>query len=104
VSDARNVFVGMGLTWSWARDEYAGTVVKVSIDQRVIFFKQDRPLGRGKGLGPAYLFVEGRGLQEYEARLEGNQYVMVLNGRPVELGVRRWRTIPAGSQSETVRE
>jgi hypothetical protein len=82
----------MGLTFHFAQDQYAATVARVSEDEQRIWFRQDRPIKKERGLGPAYLFVEDPDAPEFEARLERGAYVLNVEGHrtPIELGVRRW--------------
>ena len=85
-------FVGMGLTFFFKEQVYAGTIVRISDDFQSIFFVQDRPhIPKGNG-GRAFIFTTGRG-SAYEARHEARGYVW--EGRLVQLGVRRWATTPA---------
>ncbi len=85
-------FVGMGLTFLFKEQVYAGTIVRISDDFQSIFFVQDRPhLPKGNG-GRAFIFTSGSG-SACEARHEARGYVW--EGRLVQLGVRRWVTTPA---------
>ena len=84
-------FVGMGLTYYFKENAYAGTIVRVSGDLQAIFFVQDRP-HRARGAREAFIFTPGNG-SAYEARHEPRGYVW--QGRVVLLGVRRWGEAPA---------
>lgn len=85
-------FAGMGLTYFFKEQVYAGTIVRISDDFQSIFFVQDRPhIPKGAG-GRAFLFTTGRGAA-YEARHAARGYEW--EGRLVLLGVRRWATTPA---------
>lgn len=91
---ANDVHVGMGVTVRFVNDEYAATITRVSADARTVWFRQDRPVQRKRGLGePAFLFVEGAG-SEWEATLgDDGAYYWTMNGARLELGVRRWRCV-----------
>ena len=82
-------FVGMGLTFFFKEQVYAGTIVRVSDDFQRIFFVQDRPHPPSKVALTAFIFTPGSGAA-YEARHSPRGYVW--EGRPVLLGVRRWVT------------
>jgi hypothetical protein len=84
-------FVGMGLTYRFKEQVYAGTVVRVSDDLQSIFFVQDRPHSQAPCSPKAFVFTPGSG-QAYEATLGPEGYVW--DGGLVVLGVRRWVTTP----------
>jgi hypothetical protein len=87
-------FVGMGLTYHFKEQVYAGTIVRISDDFQSIFFVQDRPhLPKGSSLR-AFIFTSGGG-SACEARRDARGYVW--EDRPVQLGVRRWVTTPLTS-------
>jgi hypothetical protein len=84
-------FVGMGLTFFFKEQVYAGTIVRIADDLQSIFFVQDRPhTPTGKRL-QAFVFTPGGG-SAYEATRDARGYVW--NDRLVQLGVRRWVTTP----------
>lgn len=98
------LYVGLGLTFHFAKDEYAATVTHIADGGRAIWFRQDRPVKRTRGLGAAFIFVEDPEAPEFEARLEGGVFVLNVDGhrRPIELGVRRWYSAPLESGADAV--
>jgi hypothetical protein len=52
------VYVGMGLTFLWGADSYAATITRISDEGRSIWFRQDKPLKKKRGLGAAFVFVQ----------------------------------------------
>jgi hypothetical protein len=87
-------FVGMGLTYFFKDQVYAGTIVRVSDDLQAIFFVQDRPHPPSSSSVKAFLFTPGRG-SACEARWAPRGYLW--GDRPVLLGLRQWITIPLRS-------
>ena len=85
-------FVGMGLTFFFKEQVYAGTIVRISDDFQSIFFVQDRPHPPTRRSPRAFIFTSGRG-SVYEASHDARGFVW--EGRLVQLGVRRWVTTPA---------
>jgi hypothetical protein len=81
--------VGMGLTFYFNEQVYAGTIVRIADDFQSIFFVQDRPHTPTRSSLQAFIFTSGGG-SAYEARHEARGYVW--NDRLVQLGVRRWVT------------
>jgi hypothetical protein len=81
--------IGMGMTFFFKKQVYAGTIVRISDDFQSIFFVQDRPHPPKRASLVACIFTSGGGC-EYEAKHEARGYVW--EGRLVLLGIRRWVT------------